>query len=304
MKIQGNHPYADKFPMASDDELAELAESIAAVGLINPVVLTPGGLVLDGRNRLKACEVAGVEPTFTTRDGDDDDYKEFVIGVNTTGRRESMTVQIAAAATALILGNEKRINGQWRRGSVPVSTESRTNTWQDAIRQAGLVLDILGPAYLEAVRDGDATLNASYEKARNEKQRQEEAEAQRLRDIAERESEEAAARELFATDPDAKAYMAERDPDGAQDPVVLRTAFERANEEAWRKRREQEREEARKKKEADEAYSRAALRLQNFLWGYGQAKNLSTNPDREHILAKLTDEERHQFTTIEKELSW
>lgn len=66
--VKGNHPYADEFPMASAEELDELAASIATVGLIHPVVLTPQGLVLDGRNRLAACEKAGVEPTFETRD--------------------------------------------------------------------------------------------------------------------------------------------------------------------------------------------------------------------------------------------
>ena len=58
MRIKGNHPYADAFPMASEEELEELASSIAAVGLIHPIVLTPQGEVLDGRNRLAACEKA------------------------------------------------------------------------------------------------------------------------------------------------------------------------------------------------------------------------------------------------------
>ena len=51
MTITGVHPYADKFPMLPEPELAELAESIRANGLRNPIVLTPDGLILDGRNR-------------------------------------------------------------------------------------------------------------------------------------------------------------------------------------------------------------------------------------------------------------
>lgn len=53
--VKGNHPYADAFPMASEEEIEELAASIAAVGLIHPIVLTVDGLVLDGRNRLEAA---------------------------------------------------------------------------------------------------------------------------------------------------------------------------------------------------------------------------------------------------------
>ena len=60
MTITGVHPYADKFPMLPEPELAELAESIRANGLRNPIVLTPDGLILDGRNRAAACERVGV----------------------------------------------------------------------------------------------------------------------------------------------------------------------------------------------------------------------------------------------------
>jgi hypothetical protein len=56
--------------MLGDDELGALAADIAANGLHQPIVTTPAGLVLDGRNRLAACERAGVEPTFVVYDGD------------------------------------------------------------------------------------------------------------------------------------------------------------------------------------------------------------------------------------------
>jgi hypothetical protein len=111
--IAGVHPYADEFPMASEDEINGLSESIAAVGLIHAIVITPDGLVLDGRNRIEACKRAGQDIHTEVREGTDDDYKEFVIGVNTTGRRESMTVQIAASSVALILGSERRKDGRW-----------------------------------------------------------------------------------------------------------------------------------------------------------------------------------------------
>lgn len=149
--------------MASEDELVELTESVASVGLIQPIVVTPDGLVLDGRNRLAACGRAGVDLRLEVRDGSDDDYKEFVIGVNTTGRRESMTVQIAAASTALILGEDRRKNGRWIRNTH--STDSRTmdRTEKDAHYRCGLVLDVLGRGVLREVRDGVTSLNAAYE---------------------------------------------------------------------------------------------------------------------------------------------
>jgi hypothetical protein len=65
------HPVAALFPMLADDELDELAADIKQRGLLQPFVLDAEGRVLDGRNRLSACEIAGVEPTFVTYDGKD-----------------------------------------------------------------------------------------------------------------------------------------------------------------------------------------------------------------------------------------
>ncbi|WP_179199805.1 ParB N-terminal domain-containing protein [Streptomyces sp. NRRL B-24572] len=55
--------------MLSQDELLDLADSIKAEGQHRPIVLDSDGVLLDGRNRLAACEIAGVEPRFTTYTG-------------------------------------------------------------------------------------------------------------------------------------------------------------------------------------------------------------------------------------------
>ena len=75
-EIVGVHPYADKFPMLTDAELDELAESIATIGLINPIVVDTAGLILDGRNRLEACNRSGVETVTTVYEGGD--VAEFI----------------------------------------------------------------------------------------------------------------------------------------------------------------------------------------------------------------------------------
>ncbi|MER6445849.1 hypothetical protein [Streptomyces venezuelae] len=63
------HPVTSLFPMLSQDELLDLAESIKAEGQHEDIVLDTRGVLLDGRNRLAACEIAGVEPRFTTYTG-------------------------------------------------------------------------------------------------------------------------------------------------------------------------------------------------------------------------------------------
>lgn len=66
------HPAGNAFPMMKKKEMAGLVRDIKAHGLMQPIVLYEGA-VLDGKCRLRACELAGVEPRFvewTCEEGD------------------------------------------------------------------------------------------------------------------------------------------------------------------------------------------------------------------------------------------
>lgn len=58
------HPHLNWFPMMSWIELQRMANSIKDIGLIMPITITPDGTLLDGRQRLIACKLAGVEARF------------------------------------------------------------------------------------------------------------------------------------------------------------------------------------------------------------------------------------------------
>lgn len=64
------HPVASLFPMIDDESLQELADDIRENGLREPIVLAHMGdgfddeVLIDGRNRYRACLMAGVEPKF------------------------------------------------------------------------------------------------------------------------------------------------------------------------------------------------------------------------------------------------
>ena len=78
------HPAADIFPMLPAADLARLADDIKAQGLQHPLVMHKG-LLLDGRNRLAACKITDVKPSFTEYEGDSP--LGFVISVNIKRRQ-------------------------------------------------------------------------------------------------------------------------------------------------------------------------------------------------------------------------
>jgi len=63
------HPAAELFPLMNEERLTQLVDNIRDRGLIVPIDLCDG-MILDGRNRVKACELAGVEPRFEQWAGD------------------------------------------------------------------------------------------------------------------------------------------------------------------------------------------------------------------------------------------
>src|SRR5262245_62039527 len=94
------HPAANLFPMLPDDELRALAEDIRANGLQQPVVMF-GAQLLDGRNRWRACEIAGVEPRL--RDWNGDDPIAYVVSLNLKRRHldESQRAMVAGRVANL-----------------------------------------------------------------------------------------------------------------------------------------------------------------------------------------------------------
>lgn len=75
-----NHPAADRYPMMLRDRLEELAHDIADNGQREPIWVDVDGNLIDGRNRLQACGIAGIEPTFAIYEGDD--IEAFIISKN------------------------------------------------------------------------------------------------------------------------------------------------------------------------------------------------------------------------------
>lgn len=188
------HPYADRFPMLPEDELQRLAADIAENGLQNPIIVDADGLILDGRNRFRACQIAGIEtPTTVVYEGDDP--AGFVLSQNVA--RRHMTTGQQAMSTALVLADAgKRENGRWAHKALATAEMPESGhfkTWRNALNQAGLILDFL-PEAATAVVDGITSLDAAYREAERrrdiereslaEQERIEAEEAEALRKLA------------------------------------------------------------------------------------------------------------------------
>jgi len=89
------HPFADLFPMMNAGEFEALQADIKANGLVHPIVLQ-GGLILDGRNRYRACRALRIKPKFKAFGGDNP--LAYVISANLQRRHlsESQRAMVAA----------------------------------------------------------------------------------------------------------------------------------------------------------------------------------------------------------------
>jgi len=97
------HPLADVFPLLEDEAFDDLVADIKRNGLREPIVLTPDGRILDGRNRYLACRAAKQKPWFVTTEELPEKWPSFVISENIR-RRHLTASQLATVAVELVIG--------------------------------------------------------------------------------------------------------------------------------------------------------------------------------------------------------
>jgi ParB-like chromosome segregation protein Spo0J len=79
------HPIADVFPLTEGDEFDELVCDVKNRGLRHPIILFEG-MILDGRNRQRACEKAGRAPRYEEFKGTTEEAERLVISENINRR--------------------------------------------------------------------------------------------------------------------------------------------------------------------------------------------------------------------------
>lgn len=101
------HSLANMLPLLEGNEFSALVEDIRTRGLIEPIALYQG-MILDGRNRYRACEVAAVDPRYELYTGDDP--AAFVISLNLKRRHlnESQRAMVAAKLANMTEGRPSK----------------------------------------------------------------------------------------------------------------------------------------------------------------------------------------------------
>lgn len=109
------HPAAAVFPMLPEDELQSLADDIGRYGLLSPIALHEG-LILDGRNRQAACQLAGIEPDYFQWSGEDP--IAYVVSCNLQRRQMTASQRAMSALSMLPLLEAQARDRQGTRGDI------------------------------------------------------------------------------------------------------------------------------------------------------------------------------------------
>jgi ParB-like chromosome segregation protein Spo0J len=168
------HPIANIFPLIEGQEFRELAEDVRAHGLRESIVLHDG-MILDGRNRFRACQAAQVDARFTVYDGADP--VAYVVSLNLRRRHlnESQRAMVAARIANLGEGRPAQNAGAPLLGETPsIAGVSQTaagkmlNVSTASVERAATVRDHATPDLIEKVERGTVASVALTDRGRRD----------------------------------------------------------------------------------------------------------------------------------------
>ena len=152
--------------------MADLTEDIRQHGLREPIWLYEGK-ILDGRNRYRACQAAGVEPVFSDFNGDYDQAYRFSISLNlhrrhlTNEQRQAFAADDANTTRNDFSGNQhaKNKNLEWANSPTPenkkITREDASKLWNVPVRgiaEAKHIKKTVEPEIYNLVKSGDLKL--------------------------------------------------------------------------------------------------------------------------------------------------
>lgn len=157
------HPAANLFPLMTEDEYEGLKQDIAENGQREDIVVWCGKLI-DGRNRLRACEELQRQPSIAELDEDQDPWK-YVISHN-LHRRHLTTSQRAMVASKLATlkrvdtlkkGNKKPDSSIELSGQEDVAKMLSTSV--ASVKRAKTVIEHGSKELIDAVENREVTVS-------------------------------------------------------------------------------------------------------------------------------------------------
>jgi ParB-like chromosome segregation protein Spo0J len=151
------HPAANLFPLMDGTAFDGLVKSIRENGLRVPVTVF-NDLVLDGRNRIRACVAAGVEPRFVQFEGGDPIKHVVALNLDRRHLSESQRAMVAAKLANLPRGANQHAQVC---ASSQTAAAGMLNVSRRSVQKAREVLDAAVPEVVQAVERGDLAVDAA-----------------------------------------------------------------------------------------------------------------------------------------------
>lgn len=158
-QIMKHHPYADLLPMMEEPDILTLGDSMEEIGQKHPI-WTLDGMVLDGRNRLAACKLKGLEPIF--REHKNGDPLKFVEAMNfarrhlTQDQKAMFVAKVLALKNAESSGNGSAPPGRSTKEAIRKEAQ-KAGVGQRTVERAASVLKN-APDKVSGVEMGEITL--------------------------------------------------------------------------------------------------------------------------------------------------
>lgn len=155
------HPIASMFPLIEGRAFDDLVEDIREHGLREPVVVDDDGVLLDGRNRVRACEAAGVEIVEDVHGGSD--VAGFIVSHNLHRRHltDAQRALIAARMANLPNGYRPSPIGEGAEPAVTRSTaKDLMQVSEGSLHRAKVITDKAIPEVADMAGQGQVSLDA------------------------------------------------------------------------------------------------------------------------------------------------
>jgi hypothetical protein len=159
------HELANIFPLLEGPEFDDLVAGIRATGMRDhtPIIVFEGK-ILDGRNRYRACQLAGALPLVDEFEGTYEEARALVFDLNLRRRHLDASQRAIAAAKLATIGHggDRRSD---QAANWPLVTQAAAAEFlsvrERSVRRAREVLDHGSPELVSAVERGTVSISAA-----------------------------------------------------------------------------------------------------------------------------------------------